>query len=245
MTTAGTLNVEIPFRVSPARIAIGLAMWVLFLTILGTIAEYWRIQKFPLAGSKWFFTFFDLDGELNIPAWYSTFALLTCSALLALITRFKQTIDDRFTRYWRILAYIFLYLGFDELLSIHEILIIPAVRDAFKLSPVFHQTWVIPGAVLVLVFAFKYWRFWRHLPRATQGLFVTAAIVYIGGALGMEMVGGALSVAFGGNSMASLICVVLEEALEMFGVVIFIYGLLGYVRSLTNQVRLNICLLKQ
>lgn len=245
MQRAVSPEVEIPIRVSPRKIVIALIGWVLFLIVAGAIAAYFRLQKFPFNGSKWFFKLFDLDSELNIPAWYDTLALWAAAALLAVIATVKKTLTDRFSRYWRILALIFLYLGCDELLSIHELFIIPAVRNGLHLSPLFFQTWVIPGAILVGIFAVKYWKFLLHLPRTTRVLFVVAAVVYVGGALGVEMLSGLVQVESGRISVASQACMVLEESLEKIGMVIFIYALLTYLRDQVDRFSLDIAFAKR
>ncbi|MEH2450498.1 MAG: hypothetical protein V7K20_03985 [Nostoc sp.] len=128
----------------------------------------------------------------------------------------------------------------DEAFSFHEILIIPSVRESLHLNPVFYETWVIPGAVLVGVFAFKYLKFLLHLPHKTRYLFLIAAIVYVGGGLGMEMVGGVLRIDFGRRTIISLTGIIVEESLEMVGIVIFIYALLAYLSSLRESIQLKI-----
>lgn len=147
---------------------------------------------------------------------------------------------DRYFAYWKTLSLIFLYLSLDEAFSFHEILIIPSVRESLHLNPVFYETWVIPGIVLVGVFAFKYLKFLLHLPYKTRYLFLIAAIVYVGGGLGMEMVGGVLRIDFGRRTIISLTGIIVEESLEMVGIVIFIYALLAYLSSLRESIQLKI-----
>ncbi|WP_298903990.1 hypothetical protein [uncultured Nostoc sp.] len=147
---------------------------------------------------------------------------------------------DRYFVYWKTLSLIFLYLSLDETFSFHEILIIPSVRESLHLNPVFYETWVIPGIVLVGVFAFKYLKFLLHLHYKTRYLFLIAAIVYVGGGLGMEMVGGVLRIDFGRRTIISLTGIILEESLEMVGIVIFIYALLTYLSSLRESIQLKI-----
>ncbi|MEH1834454.1 MAG: hypothetical protein V7L29_20850 [Nostoc sp.] len=231
-------SVELPIHLSAKTIARRLSVIVICLTLAGVLSGYFWLSKFPFPASKWFYDLFSLNGELNIPAWYSSFSLLFCSALLKAITAIKT--KDRYFVYWKTLYLIFFYLSLDEAFSFHEILIIPSLRESLHLNPIFYETWVIPGVILVGVFAFKYLKFLLHLPYNTRYLFLIAAVVYVGGALGMEMVGGLLRVDFGRRSLIALTGIIVEEFLEMVGIVIFIYALLAYLSSLRESIQLKI-----
>ncbi|MEH2448909.1 MAG: hypothetical protein V7K18_24935 [Nostoc sp.] len=231
-------NVELPIHISAKTVALRLGVTVTCFTLAGILSGYFWLSKFPLLASKWFYELFNLDGEFNIPAWYSSFTLLFCSGLLKVITAMKT--KDRYFAYWKTLSFIFLYSSLDEAFSFHEILIIPSVRQSLHLNPAFYETWVIPGIVLVGVFAFKYLKFLLHLPHKTRYLFLIAAIVYVGGGLGMEMVGGLLRVDFERRTLITLSGIIVEESLEMVGIVIFIYALLAYLSSLRESIQLKI-----
>ncbi|MEH2079289.1 MAG: hypothetical protein V7K89_04520 [Nostoc sp.] len=238
MQQLSTHSVEFPIHLSAKTITRRLSVTVICLTLAGALSGYFWLLRFPFPATKWFYQVFSLNEELNIPAWYSSFTLLFCSGLLKLITAIKT--KDRYFIYWKILYLIFFYLSLDEAFSFHEIWIIPSVRESLHLNPLFYETWVIPGAVLVVVFAFKYLKFLLHLPPKTRYLFLIAAVVYVGGALGMEMVGGVLRVDFGRRTLISLIGIFVEEFLEMVGIVIFIYALLSYLSSLKESIQLKI-----
>ncbi len=231
-------SVELPIHFSAKTVARRLIVAVMCLTLTGTLSSYFWLLEFPFPASKWFYELFSLDAELNIPAWYSALSLLFCSVLLKAITAIKT--KDRHFFYWKTLSFIFFYLSLDEAFSFHEILIIPSVRESLHLNPIFFQTWVIPGAILLGVFIFKYFKFWLHLPHKTRYLFLISAVFYVSGALGMEMVGGLLRVDFGRRSLVTLTGIVLEESLEMTGIVIFIYALLAYLSSLKENFKLKI-----
>ncbi|MEH1968742.1 hypothetical protein [Nostoc sp.] len=153
-------SVELPIHLHAKTIARRLIVAVMCLTLAGALSAYFWLLEFLFPASKWFYELFSLDGELNIPAWYSAFSLLFCSGLLKAITAIK--IKDRYFHYWKTLYLIFIYLSLDEAFSFHEILIIPSVRESLHIYPLFFQTWVIPGAVLVGIFAFKYLQFWLY-----------------------------------------------------------------------------------
>jgi hypothetical protein len=235
-------NIELPIHLCAKTIARRLMAAVICLTLAGTLSAYFWFTEFSFPASKWFYELFSLDEELNIPAWYSAFSLLFCSGLLKVITAINS--EDRYFSGWKTLYFIFIYLSLDEAFSFHELLIIPSVRESFHLNPIFFQTWVIPGAILVGIFAFKYLKFWLHLPYKTRYLFLIAAVVYVSGTLGMEMVGGFLREDFGRRSLITLIGIVVEEFLEMTGIVIFTYALLAYLSSLRESLQIKIYISK-
>jgi uncharacterized membrane protein YhaH (DUF805 family) len=185
---------------------------------------------------EWFIDFFNLDSEFNFPSFYSAFLLLLSSALLWAIAACKRFHDHRYARHWQLLAYIFLYLVIDEVFSLHELLIIPALRDRFNLDGIFHQTWVIPGVIFIAIFIWKYWRFAFDLNVVLRRLFFLAAGVYVGGALGMEMVGGILFEYFSRSGPQAAAGIVLEESMEMLGMTIFCYVLLRGLQAEAKQV---------
>ncbi|MFW6358477.1 MAG: hypothetical protein ACOC0N_04595 [Chroococcales cyanobacterium] len=220
--------VKLNISISPKKVTQILLGIVLFFAIAGSLAEYFALKDFPFGSSKWFYDTFDLDGEFNPPALYSGFSLLFCAGLLKIIAMVKKEQSDRFSADWKILSYIFLYLSLDEILSLHELLIIPDLREFLNLPPIFHNTWVIPGIIVVAFFVYKYLKFLKHLTEPTRQLFILSGFVYITGALGMEMMGGFADYFYNNTALPSIILVI-EEILEMLGIVVFIYTLLSYL----------------
>ena len=68
-------------------------------------------------------------------------------------------------------------------------------------------------------------------------LFIIAGCLYVSGALGMEMVGGNYRDMVGEVDLNYGLITSFEETLEMAGIILFIYGLLDYLRSLSNKIR--------
>jgi hypothetical protein len=57
----------------------------------------------------------------------------------------------------------------------------------------FRNLWVIPAGLLAMVVGLIYLRFLRHLQRETRRVFVISGILFIAGAVGMEMIGARFS----------------------------------------------------
>ena len=225
---------------SPKNLVWTLAKIILFFAVTGIASAYFEFADYPLPASEWFADLFDLNGEFNLPAWYQAFALLFSAGLLAVIVHFKRQQRDRFLPRWRFLAGLFFFFFIDEVFSIHEILIIPAVREALNLPALFYHTWVIPGAILVGIFCIKYFNFFRHLPFQFKRLFLLAGSIYVGGALITEMANGVIGEIYGYTSLVNSLLTVVEEVLEKIGILVWIHALLKYIQGLTQTINIEV-----
>lgn len=183
---------------------------------------------------------FDLDKESNIPTYFSSILLLMTAGLLFVISAAKKTIKDIYAGHWRYLSYIFLYLSMDEAASIHELFIEP-LRKTFGFSGIFYYSWVIIGIASVIILTVIYLRFILGLPWATRYNIILASCVYVGGAIGFELLGGYFSSHFGNDNFTYAMIATIEETLEMTGVIIFINALIGYIilNQLSIQIQMN------
>ena len=153
---------------------------------------------------------FDLDRENTLASWYSSLALFSCAGLLALIARIKFAQRAAFAAHWAWLAAGFAAMSLDESAAIHEISMVP-LRRILDLHGFFYFAWVVPGACAVLAIALAYLRFLAQLERPTRKLVLTAAGTFVGGALGLEALGGMLAESQGFNSLSYILISTLEE----------------------------------
>ena len=172
---------------------------------------------------------FLLNAEANIPTWYQSTALLSSAILLAFISWVKRENNDNAWRNWLFLAFIFLFLAVDEAASIHEGL--NELSEILGTSGFLRYAWIIPVGISLIILTAFYWRFLFSLPNRTRNLFFVAGAVFIGGALGLEAVGGFLSERYADGSLPHIIVTTVEETAEMLGIVTFIYALLDYLRT--------------
>ena len=184
---------------------------------------------------------FDLDREGNLPAWFSAMMLTACAVLLFAIYLAKRRRRDAQTACWGGLAAIFLYLSVDEASGLHE-LTFSLAHAFFDLTGALYGGWMIPFGALLLVFAAFYLRFLLNLPRRFQVLFVLAGALYVGGAIGMELVsweyrwsvmeatpGDFDAKVAASKDMTYTLLVIAEETMEMLGAAVFLHALLRYV----------------
>jgi hypothetical protein len=187
---------------------------------------------------------FDLDLEKNnLPTWYQSSTILLGACLLAVIAFVKKNKQERDVRYWAFLSLTFLFLSADEAVSIHEQMTMP-LRNGFDLHGFLFLSWVIPAGIAVFILFAAYFKFLFRLPSATRWLLIAAGFVYLSGALGIEMINGNHLEAnhfiatnpeiVGVTRFDYALLTALEEFLEMSGIAIFIYALVGQLNSELN-----------
>lgn len=176
-----------------------------------------------------------LDSELSLPAFYSAVLILAIGIILVLVGRAASQTGLRDTKRWLLLGFIFCLMSIDEAASFHESLMMP-LRNAFNLTGIFYYSWVIPGAIVVGIIGAYYIPFLLRLPRRTAVLFALAGAVYVGGALGMELVGGAFEHAIGKDTVAYSITIVIEEGLEIIGLTLFLYALADHIARVWGSI---------
>jgi hypothetical protein len=171
---------------------------------------------------------FDLDGERNVPAVFSTCLLLIAAWLLVTIARRQPRGVKPRALLWYGLSALFVYLAADEFLEVHE-RVGNLTAHAVGAKELTYYAWLIPYAVIALVFGILYLRFLTQLDRATRIRFLVSASFYVLGAMGAELIAGVYvhyyhtEQALGYDLLSAL-----EETLEMTGVIWFIRALTLY-----------------
>lgn len=231
MTVSQNSNLCITLSLSPWKVTRVLTFVVLSLVLLSLLSQCatYFLPDFP--GRDTFDLELNVDKEGNIPSLYSGLSLLFCSALLFIIFRVSQQQRRSYLTHWKVLSFIFAYLALDEWMSWHERLIEP-VRDGLGLSGFLYFAWVVPAFFLLILFFLSYARFWLHLPQSTRRLFLVAVILFVGGALCMELIGARYTELYGQENIGYQLWVTLEEMLEMLGIVVFIHALIQHLNRL-------------
>ena len=219
------------------RITVWLSLVISFLT-LASIAGDYSIYFLGRRSALGVVDAFMLRQEANIPTWFAASTLLVCSILLATIALAKKAQGDRYTLHWSVLALIFLCLSLDETISIHEGWD-ELVRDVLAAQGFLFHAWIILGAAFALTVFLLYLRFLVALPARTRYRFLLAAVIYLGGALGMESFSASVASSDGTRTLLYAMITTVEEVLEMVGVLIFIYALLSYMKSQRVQVHFD------
>jgi len=229
---------ELSFVIRPRKLIALLALAVALLTLLGAAGGFLLLQR-PGDGIVKVATLVSLGEDANLPTWYASVTLLLCGVLLGVIGLFARNTSDPFANHWLILATLFILLSVDEVAMIHERAgwllrwLSPAVSE---LGGMLRYSWILVGIPLLLILGAVMLRWFLHLPRRFKGLFGAAALIYIGGALGLEMVNAATHDAIGTRSLRYQGLTLVEELCEMTGVLVFLYGLINYICGITGAV---------
>ncbi|WP_040337016.1 hypothetical protein [Candidatus Blastococcus massiliensis] len=228
--------------VRPATLLVTAAVVTLILTALSVWVRVTALDpvsdalfgQHPPTGFAVAYRLFDADGEGNVPAWFSVL-LLAMTALFSLgVSSLLRDRGAPLRRYWTGLAAVFLYLSVDELAMVHEELM-PRLEQVVEAEGALTFSWVVVAAPLVAVFVLVYARFLWRLPRDTAALLVLAGALYVGGALGLEVVGGMVLDEVKVVNLAYVLVTSAEEFLEMAGAALALYTVARYARSLMQD----------
>jgi hypothetical protein len=204
--------------INPKKVFIILMSVMVLLVLVSVFLNFLRVLDIPVFRVTR--RVFDLNAERNIPTLFSSVTLLVSSMLLGFIAYLTRSTDGRYSLFWAVLSLGFLFLSIDETAYIHENL----SEDI--------AGWIFVVAPFVILFLLGYIRFFLHLPRSTKLYFLFAGLLYIGGAFILEFIGSwRISIADENIITTTIVFTTVEEALEMFGINVFIYSLLLYLRD--------------
>ena len=206
---------------------------VLFLLVAGLVAELapviWPLQteELPLG-------FLSLSVEQNLPTWFSSQLIFFCALLLAVISFARDGHGAEYSRHWRGLAVVFAYISLDEAVELHEELNLLLETDG-----IFHFGWTIPFGVLVIALSIIYWRFLWRLPAKTRRRFILAGMLYVGGALGVELPLGYWTALHGDENLTYALIDWVEESMEICGMSVFAWALANFLASGDARLRID------
>ena len=161
-----------------------------------------------------------LTEESSLCGWYSSLLLAGIAGLLLI----SGHADDRprWKPYWNILAAIFVFLSFDEAVALHERWVTLSALPSYK---IFGAQWVIPYTIFFLLVGFAFLRFVLAQPEPLRRLIFLAAAIYVGSAVGLEMVESYCARASAMNCY--LLSATIQEVGEMIGLTIFAAALVA------------------
>lgn len=212
------------FYFSPKKILV-LLLIIIFILIISNILGILLHFNYHNRVTKHIFQLTNFDDETSLSTFFSSLILIISSGLLYVISRFKK--QNKKNLPWIILSAIFLFLSIDESISIHEKLIV-VFREYLNVSGLLYFAWVIPYGILLIIFIILYIPFLIKLEKNTRNLFILSGIVFVSGAIGIELFEGQ-RYELNGEDFGFAIYYTIEESLEMLGISIFIYSLLKFI----------------
>ena len=183
---------------------------------------------------KTFRLLFDMNSEATLAAFYNSLLLLAVSVLMWMHGKIEGVREIR--RGWLLLAAVFFFLSWDEAAEIHEKLnkFTTAALGGGDLG-IFKFSWVIPYLGLLIVLAIVLIPFMRRLNRKLLLRLILAGLVYVGGAMGVEMISATMVYESAGYKAVTT----LEECLEISGLLLCFYFLMQALPSGERAIHLD------
>lgn len=174
--------------------------------------------------------------ERNVPTWFASILLAISSVLLFFGGITARARRERLWGFWFAYSALFGLLSMDETATLHERL--PFVGSSF-LDPTgaLAFPWVIAGGIITFAIFLASIRWLLVLPRPTAIRFFTAGAVFVGGAIGVEMISAAIYDATGTlHTPTYYVVASIEEVMEKLGVILFIRALLLQLEAWEAQI---------
>ncbi len=210
---------------------------LIILLLTANLVVHYLMVYYGTSENKWLttaFKAFDFDTETNFPTLFSASILLFNAILLIIISKYKKV---KYSYLWLFLGIVFIFLSFDEILQFHEHLVEP-MRTSFNASGYFNYAWVIPYSFFIMVLGVCCYRLlFNYLPSKSRNLFILAGVLFLCGAIGMEMFCGKYAETYGEATETYFFMYTIEETLEMLGASIFCYALLDYIFVTIRRVK--------
>ncbi|WP_407556711.1 hypothetical protein [Winogradskyella sp. 4-2091] len=180
---------------------------------------------------------FSVNLEANLPTYFSALVLLGDAILLAFIAYGCKALGEKFW-HWLGLSAIFVFISLDEMIQIHEQFRAP-MEALFNTSGLLYFAWFIPYVAVVIILGIAYFKFMMRLPKRILKLFILAGVLFVSGAVGMEMLGGMHAEVHGEETITYALMFTFEEFLEMSGAAVFFYALISYIEMKFKSIQFN------
>ena len=164
-----------------------------------------------------------LSYEGNLPTWFSSGLLLACALAAGAIAAARPPMH----RQWWVICALAAWISLDESAELHEHL-----GGLFGTGGVLYFDWVIPAAAIVVALVIAFLPFIRALPRATRTRLIVAGIVYVAGALVMELPLGWWTEQRGTEGFGYALIDWVEETMEMVGASLALVALVAHRRDI-------------
>ena len=217
-------DVSFALRISPSRALVVMAVLIAVLVAASTAAVgALAVFRWP-EGSLGYETvkIFWLDAEKNLPTLYQSLALGLAAALMLAVARVSPRLLPADRARWKVLAGVFAFMALDENLRFHETL---ADTSSFH----FGAAGLAMYVPVVVLLALWWLPLLRRLDTRLRNLMLAAAMLYVGGAGGIESLSQLYAGVAGKATPLYVALATLEETLEMAGVAVLVYALLDHL----------------
>ena len=212
-------------RVGPLGVPV--IVWAFFAidVALGTIYVVDHLLGTPFAPVT---RMFDLDGESNVPTWYSSIQWFVVFAVLFGVAERRVSLADRRSWFLCLLPLVFLAMSADEVVQLHER--IGAASDGLlfggtRAGTALPETgiwFIVVGVpfVVAIIALFATIRPYLRRPSGALARIVVGLALLVSGATGGDFVANFLDP----GSPAAILEILVEEMLEMVGATVILWG---------------------
>jgi hypothetical protein len=225
-------------RVAPRRVLMVLVLVGVALGAASLFGQYLRFFH-GIESAFGFIENFDVEEEASFPTYFSSLLLLAAAFLSAVVARARRLSGDPMAARWGILAVLFAALSVDEAVAIHE-MSGNLVPETDALGGILYFGWVVPASVVVVLVGWYFIPFLRDLQNPHRRRILASALVYIGGALGVELVESAIASRTGDETWRYQLVSTFQEVTEMVGISLFVWALLKLIESRGPVVRATV-----
>ena len=233
------MRVRYKFTLQRARKYLKLAIaFELFLVIV-----FLSVKQLEVANRVVQFLF-NLNGEYNIPAFFSAAQLFLVGRIFISINKENKASTFIPTSLFSVLGFGFIYLSIDEAFHLHENMS-GLLRNAEWIPKFYggHGVWVLPyfliGLVCFLYYSKILLKIWRKYPKELS-IIVSGFTIYLLAVLGLEIINLLFILGKPVTQFVYLTEVSVEEFLEMISITIVLYGAVWLRQSLTEKQTENI-----
>ncbi|HSL38240.1 MAG TPA: hypothetical protein VK883_15585 [Arthrobacter sp.] len=194
---------------------------VLLVLISGSLAlaTQWAPPESVETVRFWFY-FFDVGREINLPTWFSAGLWITAGILAGYFARRAS----RHRGSWALFCAVCMVFSIDETLELHERLDVIGSELGRYLPLQLGFTWVIPGDLIAGLIGLSLLRMVLGLPRTSRAGLLAAGIIFVAGGVGVETLSGLF---IQGDTLPwqFFLLTLVEESLEMTGIALGVAAL--------------------
>ena len=194
---------------------------VLLVLISGSLAlaTQWAPPESVETVRFWFY-FFDVGREINLPTWFSAGLWITAGILAGYFARRAS----RHRGSWALFCAVCMVFSIDETLELHERLDVIGSELGRYLPLQLGFTWVIPGVLIAGLIGLSLLRMVLGLPRTSRAGLLAAGIIFVAGGVGVETLSGLF---IQGDTLPwqFFLLTLVEESLEMTGIALGVAAL--------------------
>jgi hypothetical protein len=170
---------------------------------------------------------FELELEQSIQRFFSAVTLLLCSSLFLIIAMVKKKNITNYFLYWLGLVLIF-FLPITKMTASHENIPEP-IRSALHQSRIQFYAWVY--GIVAIIFPVLILKFHLDLPKRSIFLLVISGFTFFAAAFGYDLIVVYLGKSIDHHTLVYIGLAILEDVLEMYGIIVLVYELLSCMRS--------------